>query len=75
MTSDPDSNKVSLKFWQYKEVGTCKQEAVISSKNNTAEIIIPQTANSGDTIHIVVEAEDNGTPSLTRYQRVILTVQ
>ena len=75
MTSDPDSNKVSLKFWQYKEVGTCKQEAVISSKNNTAEIIIPQTANRGDTIHIVVEAEDNGTPSLTRYQRVILTVQ
>lgn len=74
-TSDPDGNKVVLKFWQYKEVGTCKEELVIKQKNNTAEITIPQTAKSGDTIHVIVEGTDNGVPALTRYQRVILTVK
>lgn len=74
-TSDPDGNTVVLKFWQYKEVGTCKEELVIKQKNNTAEITIPQTAKSGDTIHVIVEGTDNGSPALTRYQRVILTVK
>ena len=74
-TSDPDGNKVSLKFWQYKEVGTCKEEAVITQKGNNAEIMIPAAAKKGETIHIIVEAEDNGSPALTRYQRVVLTVK
>ena len=74
-TSDPDGNNVSLIFWQYKEVGTCKEEALISQNGNRAEIAVPTSAKSGDTIHIIVEAEDNGTPALTRYQRVILKVK
>lgn len=74
-TSDPDGNKVSLKFWQYKEVGTCKEEALITQNGNSAEITVPASAKSGDTIHIIVEAEDNGTPVLTRYQRVVVTVK
>jgi hypothetical protein len=74
-TSDPDGNKVSLKFWQYKEVGTCQGEVVINANNNTAEVTIPASAKSGDTIHIIVEAEDNGSPALTRYQRVVFTVK
>lgn len=74
-TSDPDGNKVNVKFWQYKEVGTCKDEVVLNQKGNTAEIIIPTNAKSGETIHIIVEAQDNGKPALTRYRRVVLTVK
>lgn len=74
-TSDPDGNKVSLKFWQYKEVGTCKEETSITQNGNSADITVPASAKSGDTIHIIVEAEDNGSPALTRYQRVILKVK
>ncbi len=73
--TDPDGNKVSLKFWHYKEVGTCKDEVVVNQNGNTTEITIPTTAKSGDTIHIIAEATDNGKPVLTRYQRVILTVK
>ena len=32
-------------------------------------------AQAGQTIHVILEATDNGTPSLTRYQRVIVTIQ
>lgn len=36
---------------------------------------MPEDAKSGDTIHIVVEAKDNGKINLKYYQRVIITVK
>jgi hypothetical protein len=74
-TSDIDGNKVTVKFWQYQEVGTSTEKAQIQEKGNQAEIQIPTNAKSGDTFHIIVEGSDDGTPSLTRYQRVVLTVK
>lgn len=74
--SDPDKNKVALTFWQYKEVGTFKEKVIITPINDTnASIEIPKSANSGEVIHIIVEGKDDGVPSLTRYQRVVLKVK
>ncbi len=72
--SDVDGNNVSVKYWQYKEVGSVKDDVVITQKGNAADIQIPQTAQKGDVIHIIVEAQDNGVPVLTRYQRVVVTI-
>jgi hypothetical protein len=36
--------------------------------------VVPADAAAGQTIHIILEATDNGVPAMTRYQRVILTV-
>ena len=72
--SDVDGNNVSVKFWQYKEVGSVKDDVVISQKGNIADINIPQTAQKGDIVHIIVEAQDNGVPILTSYQRVVVTI-
>jgi hypothetical protein len=74
ITTDPDKNQVNINFWQYVEAGTLKDKVEISHEGTKAQITIPTTAKSGDTIHVIVEATDNGTPTLTRYQRVILTV-
>ena len=74
--TDPDKNKVTLTFWQYEEVGTFKGKVKINTINGTtASIEIPEAAKTGDTIHIIVEGKDSGVPSLTRYQRVVLTVR
>lgn len=73
--SDPDGNKVTAKWWQF-EVGTYPGKADISNANATqTKVLIPKDAVAGQTIHIVLEATDNGTPALTRYQRVIITVR
>ena len=37
--------------------------------------VVPQDAKTGDTLHMVVTVRDNGKPVLTRYQRVIITVE
>jgi hypothetical protein len=36
---------------------------------------IPKEARPGEKVHIILEATDNGSPALTRYQRVIMTVK
>jgi hypothetical protein len=73
--TDPDKNKVNIFFWQYQEAGTSPEKVIITAKVNQAQIKIPATAKSGDTFHIIVEGKDNGTPSLTRYQRVVLILK
>ena len=36
---------------------------------------VPVDAQTGQTIHVILEATDRGTPALTRYQRVVVIVQ
>jgi hypothetical protein len=73
--SDPDGNDVSIKWWQF-NVGTYSGKVDISNANTSRpKILIPKDAVRGQTIHIIFEATDNGSPSLTRYQRVIITIK
>ena len=39
-----------------------------------ANSVVPPNAAPGQTIHLILEVTDDGTPALTRYQRVIVTV-
>jgi len=73
--SDPDGNKVAIKWWQFM-VGTYPNAVEISDANTQrAKVTIPKDAVAGQTIHIILEATDNGSPSLTRYQRIIIAVK
>jgi len=72
---DPDGNKVIYKWWQYKEAGTYNKTIEIQNPENAdASFIVPADSKKGETIHIILEVKDNGSPQLTRYQRVIITV-
>jgi len=73
--SDPDGDAVSVKWWQF-GVGSYPNEVTISNPASAqTQILIPRDAVPGQTIHLILEASDNGTPTLTRYQRVIITVR
>ncbi len=75
MTSDPDGNAVAVRWWQWKEVGTYPGQVTISNPTALATSMqVPVDATAGQTIQLVLEATDNGTPPLTRYQRVIVSV-
>ena len=71
---DPDGNSLWYKWWQYKEAGTYNGKVVIKNSDQpTASFTVPSDA-VGKIIHIILQVTDNGTPSLTRYQRVIVKV-
>jgi len=40
-----------------------------------AKVLIPKDAATGQTIHVILEVTDTGSPALTSYQRVIITVK
>jgi hypothetical protein len=75
VASDPDGNAVSVKWWQWKDVGT--YPGTVTLVNPTAlatSMQVPADASAGQTIHLILEATDDGTPALTRYERVVVIV-
>jgi hypothetical protein len=75
VTSDPDKNAVTVKWRQWKDVDTYPGQVTLSNPTSLATSMqIPTDATAGQTIHLILEATDNGTPALTRYQRVVVSV-
>jgi len=75
-TTDPDGDQLSYTWWEYKEADT--YGGVIDIQNadqRDASFKVPEDAAPGETIHVICEVKDNGTPQLTRYQRVVVTVE
>jgi hypothetical protein len=75
-SKDHDGDDLIYKWRQYREAGTYGGTIEIrdAGKQN-ASFTAPADARKGETIHIICDVTDTGTPRLTRYQRVILTVQ
>lgn len=76
MAKDLDGNKVSYHWWQYREAGTSDKVVEIENPDlSSTQLTIPEDAEKGSTFHIILQVTDNGTPALTRFQRVILQIQ
>ncbi|MDX2282738.1 MAG: DUF1593 domain-containing protein [Bacteroidia bacterium] len=73
--SDPDGDAVSLRWWQFHTGTYHGQVEVRHASAPQAEVLIPQDAQPGQTVHLILEASDDGSPALTRYQRVVITVR
>lgn len=75
-TSDPDGDSMSYWWFQYPEAGTYKGS--VSFRPYSPNLYkLPVTApvvDSERTIHFILKVSDKGTPALTRYKRVIVTV-
>ncbi len=74
--SDPDKDAVSVKWWQYRSIGTYPGEVKMADPAALkTSFQVPADAQPGSTIHIIAEATDGGTPPLTRYQHLIITIE
>jgi hypothetical protein len=75
VVSDPDGDAVSVKWWLF-GVGTYLNQVTISNPTSLqTQVQIPNDAMPGQTIHLILEATDNGKPALTRYQRVVIKIR
>jgi hypothetical protein len=73
--SDPDGNGLAVRWWRWKDVDTYPGDLTLTNPTGLAtSLLVPNDATPGETIQLVLEATDNGTPPLTRYRRVIITV-
>ena len=73
--ADPDGNTLTWKWWQYHEADSYAGKITIDdAATANASFVVPADAVKGDTIHVILDVKDSGTPSISRYQRVVVTV-
>jgi hypothetical protein len=73
--SDLDGNAVSIKWWQFLTSADAKNVTIADPASAQTEVTIPKDAVAGQMIYMILEATDNGTPAITRYQRVNIMVK
>ncbi|WP_295673575.1 DUF1593 domain-containing protein [uncultured Mucilaginibacter sp.] len=75
-TTDPDGDSLSYLWFQYAEAGTYKGHVSFApySANMYDVPVTAPVVDSAVTIHFILKVTDKGTPALTRYKRVIVTV-
>lgn len=74
-TSDPDGDKLTYRWWQYHEADSANAKVSISNSGSKtgASLVVPN--EPGKQVHVILEVKDDGSPVLTRYQRVVLTIR
>ena len=75
-TTDPDGDRLTFRWWQYAEADSYAGEVAITNADKAeATFVVPADAKTGDTLQFICEVTDNGTPTLTHYARVFVTVK
>jgi hypothetical protein len=73
-SSDPDQHGLKFEWVYYPEPGSYRGPA-LKIENPTspqASFLVPQVGST-QTIHVILMVTDDGSPPLTRYQRLVLT--
>lgn len=73
-SSDPDGDSISFFWFIYPEAGSYKRDVKINAENLARINILAPKVEKEATLHIIVRVSDKGTPQLSRYKRVIVTL-
>lgn len=73
-STDPDGDSISFLWFLYPEAGSYKKPINISAENVHSIYVVAPEVEKKETIHIILKVTDKGTPTLSRYKRVIVTV-
>ena len=71
---DPDGDSLSFLWFAYPEAGSYKKEIKILPENAHGMYATAPEVEKEETIHLILKVSDKGTPPLSRYKRVIVTV-
>jgi hypothetical protein len=72
-TTDPDGDSLSYFWFEYPEAGTFRGRLSFIPNQYRTPVRAPQVETT-ETIHFILRVTDKGTPPLSRYRRVIVTV-
>jgi len=73
--TDPDGDNLSYLWFNYPEAGSYKKLININSAENIHSVdIIAPVVEKKETVHFILKVTDKGTPPLSRYKRVFVTI-
>ena len=82
-TSDPDGNELVPRWWIYPEAGTIMHwktrrlpegVALSSDQGLTTSLLAPKVQKT-ETLHVIFEVHDTGTPKLWAYRRAVVKIE
>lgn len=75
-TADPDGDNLSYLWFHYPEAGSYNKIIPINSAENLDRVsVVAPNVNQQATAHFILRVTDKGTPPLSRYKRVIVTIK
>jgi hypothetical protein len=73
--TDPDGDSLSFFWFQYPEAGSYKGPVKILSAENVAHVaLVAPKVDKPETVHFILRVTDKGSPPLSRYKRIIVTI-
>jgi len=73
--TDPDGDSVSLLWFQYVEAGSYKEKIPFTVAENMPHVVlVAPTVDRPQTVHFILRVTDKGTPPISRYRRIIVTI-
>lgn len=73
---DPDGDSYSFLWFNYPEAGTYKEPIPVDGAENMHNaVFIAPKVDKKETVHFILKVTDKGEPQLTRYKRVIVTIE
>ena len=74
-STDPDGDALGFRWFVYRDAGTYEEDVKLEAADReSATLLVPADA-ARKLIHVVLEVSDAGSPPLSRYRRVVLSVQ
>jgi hypothetical protein len=66
-----DGQNVKVTWWIYHEPGTLNGATLSQTNGLETEVVLPKSR--GGTVHVILQAEDDGAPHLFAFRRIIIT--
>ena len=73
-THDPDGDDVALRWFVYPEAGTYDGAPEIEDADTQRARLQAPMVGKPETLHVILEARDDGDPALFAYRRIVLRV-
>lgn len=74
-STDPDGDNLSFLWFCYPEAGSFKGDVNIDGAENIYHVKVKAPiVNAPQTVHFILKVTDKGTPQMTSYKRVVVTI-
>ncbi len=72
---DPDGDNLSFLWFHYPEAGSYQEPIKLGAENVHRVYVTAPEVEQKETLHFILKVTDKGAPALSRYKRVIVTVE
>jgi hypothetical protein len=74
-STDPDGDSLSYLWFFYREAGSYRGDVDLGAENASGVWVTAPVVTQTESMHFIVRVTDKGEPPLTRYERIIVTVE